>query len=91
MQDVKERKVKPLTPEERDKLARKYEIGKYRPYEIDWERAKQLVKDTREELSIKFSEVRKSVNKNREYKSYGSGKKQKETELQRLKLEIENG
>ena len=90
MEQIKLGKVKKLTPEERDELDRKYQVGKYRPYQVDWERIKQLEKETREEYSeimkAAYTASRKPVGSGR-----GSGKKQQAAELERLKQELENG
>ena len=90
MEQIKLGKVKKLTPEERDELDKKYQVGKYRPYQIDWERIKQLEKETREE----YSEIMKGAHARRlgtriDYSK--TGKRQQEAELERLKQELENG
>lgn len=90
MEQIKLGKVKKLTSEERDELEQKYQVGKYRPYQIDWERIKQLEKETREE----YSEIMKGAHARRvdTRKSYTkTGKKQQAAELERLKHELENG
>ena len=93
MEQIKVGKVKPLAPEERDKLECEYQIGKYRPFEINWEHAKQLAKEQREDYIKVMSEAhsKRAANMNRGYVKSGQGKRQKEAEFERLKHEIENG
>ena len=92
MEQIRLGKLKPLMPDERDKLEQKYQIGKYRPYTIDLERIKQLEKETREE----YSEIMRNAHSNRNYGYFdknksGGGKKQLEAERQKLISELENG
>ena len=88
--EIKSKKYKPLSSEERDELERKYQIGKYRPYTIDVERLKQLDIETREEYrSIMQEAYTKRTTK--PVGKIGGGKKQKEAEFERLKHELENG
>ena len=87
MEQIKSGKVKKLTPEERDELERKYQVGKYRPYQIDWDRIKQLEKDTREEYSNIMKEAQAKRYKPEKYNS----KKTSKQEEERLKHELENG
>jgi len=90
--EIKSKKYKPLSLEERDELDRKYQIGKYRPYTIDMERLKQLDIETREEYrSIMAEAYVKRAHKPSGYNKGGQGKRQKEAEYERLKNELENG
>lgn len=88
--EIKKKKYKPLTVEERDELEREYQIGKHRPYTIDMERLKQLDVETREE----YKSIMQDAYAKRTVKPVGrsgGGKKQLEAEYERLKLELENG
>lgn len=90
MEQIRLGKLKPLMSDERDKLEQEYQVGKYRPYEIDWERIKQLEKETREE----YSEIMKGAHSRRlgtRTNYVKTGKKQQAAEFERLKQELENG
>ena len=93
MEQIKLGKIKKLTPDQRDELDKKYQVGKYRPYQIDWERIKQLEKETREEYSaiMKGAHAKRDFNNRAGYNKAGNGKKQQAAELERLKQEFENG
>jgi len=89
MDQIKSGKIKQLTTEERDELDKKCQIGKYRPWQVDPKRIKELEKKTQEELSaimIKAQSNRIQVSR----RTY-STKKNNRSEIERIKSEIENG
>ena len=84
MEEIK--KGKKISPEERDKILRRLEIGPYRKWTLDINRIKEIDLKIQEQNKISFGGKRGPYSRG----SY-SGKKQRAKELQRLKAEIENG
>ena len=90
MEKIRLGKIKRLTVEERDKLDKEYQVGKYRPYNINIERIKQLEQETREEYSAVMKEAQSKRNINRRGSTCIT-KKSIQREEERIKHELENG
>lgn len=89
MDKIRDGKLKPTPPDVRDAFDKKCQIGKYRPWQVDPKRIKELEENTREELSAIMTEAQsKRIQVSR--RTY-STKKNNRKELERLKSEIENG
>jgi hypothetical protein len=73
---------------ERERLSKLWKIGKYREWEFDLKRMKELEKEV-SDLHTHYGP--KTIGKKPFGAGVGTGKKQLEAERQKLILEIENG
>jgi hypothetical protein len=85
MEDIRKN---PTSKEERERLSKLWKIGKYREWEFDLKRMKELEKEV-SDLHTHYGP--KTMGKKPFGAGTGTGKKQLEAERQKLILEIENG
>ena len=81
-------KTNPMPDEEIERLSKLWKIGKYREWEIDLHRMKEIEK----EVSDAHTHYGPKIMSKKPFGAgIGTGKKQLEAEREKLILEIENG
>jgi hypothetical protein len=85
MEDIRKN---PMPEEERERLSKLWKIGKYREWEFDLKRMKELEREV-SDLHTHYGP--KTIGKKPFGAGVGTGKKQLEAEREKLIHEIENG